>query len=192
MEKNINNTNDLIDFILNGLKFKSDFVIVDSTAGNGKDSLKLLKKMERKSKLYCFDIQKEAVLKTEGLLQKENQDEKEIVFINDSHEFLDKYVKEKIDFLIMNLGYLPGGDKSITTKANSTKKCLEIAISKLNPGGLVFITFYRGFKNGKEEYDKLSKFLREINQRKFNVTETNFINQVNSPPNLVIIERKIQ
>ena len=62
-----------------------------------------------------------AIERTKEKLACENLD-KHVILILDGHENIDLYVKEEVDFVIYNLGYLPRGDKNIITKRNYFSK----------------------------------------------------------------------
>ena len=48
-----------------------------------------------------------------------------VIIINESHHKIDEFVNEEINCICYNLGYLPGGNKQITTLAEtSLKSCL--------------------------------------------------------------------
>lgn len=87
--------------------FTKDHVAVDLTAGNGKDTLFLA---ERASRVLAMDIQQAAIEKTEAFLKEKHV--KNVALIRDSHENVSRYVDlQAVDVFVMNLGYLPGGDK---------------------------------------------------------------------------------
>jgi hypothetical protein len=46
------------------------------------------------------------------------------------------------------LGYLPGGDKTITTVSETTQLALEAAKKILIPGGLISLVVYVGHPGG--------------------------------------------
>lgn len=48
-----------------------------------------------------------------------------------------------------NLGYLPGGDKEITTMSDTTLLALEAAGRIVEPGGLISIVVYVGHPRGR-------------------------------------------
>ena len=89
--------------------------IIDATSGMGNDSLFIGKHLNDKSKLYCYDIQVEAIINTNQLLL--NNNIQNTTLFLDSHENINI---KNIDLVIFNLGYLPTKDKSITTKTSST------------------------------------------------------------------------
>lgn len=123
---------------------------VDATAGNGQDTLFLARAVGSGGKVYSFDIQEAALEKTR-LLLKANGCLGNVELIHDSHENLDLYVQEPVDVLLYNLGYLPGGDKNITTTAQATGACLHKGIRLLADGGLIVMAVYTGHPGGREE-----------------------------------------
>lgn len=159
--------------------------MADMTLGNGYDSLKLLNYFPE-AELIGFDIQEVAIKNTKETLKDIPSSRYKLLL--DSHENVDKYV-DKLDLVLYNLGYLPKADKTIVTKAKSTLKSLQSSLSLLNIGGLIIIIFYVGHKGGMEEYNLSKNFLKDINQKNYNIVEINYLNQINNPPRLVCIER---
>lgn len=133
--------------------------VIDMTVGNGFDTLFLA---NISKKVFGFDIQSKAINITRNLLNKENITNYEL--INTSHEFVDTVLNKylhKIKLILFNLGYLPGGDKSITTKSDTTLKALINARNMLTKDGLILIVFYpheEGKKESKVVLDYLDKF----------------------------------
>lgn len=182
-----NNTSSLIDYILKNY-IKNDMIIADMTLGNGYDSCNILSYLNGTGFLYALDIQDLAINKSMENLKKINYNNYKL--IKDSHINFDKYIKEEIDLAIFNLGYLPGGDKSITTKSEDVLICIEKLLVKLKNNGLVLLTLYPGHKNGADEKECLEKYFKILNQKNFNVLKYDFINQKNNPPYVIMIEKK--
>lgn len=113
-----------------------------------------------------------------------------VITINDSHEFLCKYINEKIDCIIYNLGYLPGGDKSITTKASSTIESLKQAVNLLGSGGFIIICLYIGHYEGTLEKEAIYDFLKGLPKNVFGVMSHTYVNRSASSPELIVIEKK--
>lgn len=155
-------------------------VAVDATLGNGYDCDFLSSCFE---KVFAFEIQKDAC---EKYIDKNNN----VIIINDSHHKIDEYVKEEINCVCYNLGYLPGGDKDITTVAETSLKSIQIALELLAPNGLMSIAIYRGHNEGKEEENCILKYLRELPKNKFGVMLHECINRSSTAPLLVIVEKK--
>lgn len=163
-------------------------IAIDLTVGNGYDTLELCR---RARYVYGFDIQEIAILETKKKLENENL-LGDYYLIHDNHSNILKYISTKVNFIVMNLGYLPRGDKSIITKWESTKKALEDGLSLLEKNGFFLITLYKSHKGAEEEIKGLYKFIKILDQKIYNVTKISFPNQENLPPELYIIERIIE
>ena len=164
-------------------RIKNSDICVDATCGRGNDTLFLAKTSK---KVYAFDIQKEAINASKELLK----DYENVIFINDSHENVFEYVSEDINIAMFNLGYLPKGDKSITTKSPSTINSIDAILKRLAVNGIVSVVCYPGHQEGYIESKELLEYLREINQKDYDIIRYDFINQINNPPYCIVIERK--
>ncbi len=160
-------------------------ILIDATCGNGHDTKFMADLAGPSGKVYSFDIQEEALdnakTLTEGLSN--------IHYILDSHANVDKYINENVKAAMFNLGYLPKGDKSITTKSDSTLEAITQIFGILEPGGRIVIVVYHGHPGGKEEKDALYDFLMQLPPKEANVLEYRFINQKNSAPFIFCIEK---
>ena len=101
---------------------------------------------------------------------------------------VDEYVNELVDVAMFNLGYLPKGDKNVTTKSSSTINSIEKILKMLNLNGIVTIVCYPGHPQGKIESVDLLDFLKKINQKEYDIVRYDFINQINNPPFAIVIE----
>ena len=156
-------------------------IAVDMTCGNGNDTL-LLGKLSKH--VHAFDIQEIALSNTKKLLDDNSVSNYTLHHI--SHEFINKTAIDNVDFVIYNLGYLPNGDKEITTLADSTRKSLTDVLSILNINGYICITVYIGHKNGKIEDDELMSFISSLSSSKYNILQYKFLNKNNSPYTIII------
>lgn len=175
----------ILDFSKKQIKerIKECDIAIDATLGRGNDSLFL---SGIAKKVYAFDIQDEAIEYSKELFKNNKIDN--VTIINDSHENISNYISN-CDIVMFNLGYLPKGDKSITTMSTSSLKAIKEAIRLLNYKGIISIIFYPGCPSGKEEVDIIIDYLKELNQKEFDVIKYDFINQINNPPFCVLIER---
>lgn len=183
--------------IVNTLKISRDIInkhvkegdiVLDCTVGNGNDTLHLAKLVGDNGKVYGFDIQKKALEITRQLLTSENVYNR-VKLIEDSHENINLYIKDKLDFIIYNLGYLPRGDKNIRTKSHSTLISLKKSLDLLNNNGIILITSYVGHEGGMDEKDTIENLLSQLDQSIYNVIKYDFINQKNYPPILYGVEK---
>ncbi|MEQ0488866.1 class I SAM-dependent methyltransferase [Anaerococcus murdochii] len=173
---------DLVKIIID--RKKDIKVAADMTVGAGNDSLYILEntKVER---LYGFDIQKEAEIKAKKLIGEDLR----FIFNLASHDQIENYVKENLDLAIYNLGYLPGGNKEITTKYQTTIKSLEKTLDLLNKEGKIILTIYPGHPAGKVESEELEKFLAKIDPKKYAVMKLSYQNRPKNPPYIIVIQK---
>lgn len=179
---------------------KTNDVVVDATMGNGYDTQFLA---ELGAKVYAFDVQEEALNATEKRLDDagiKNQifeknlsnllTEPSVNLILSGHEKLSEYVKEPIKAAIFNLGYLPKTDKSVVTKADTTLTALDALTNQLVVGGRIAIMIYYGHEGGMEEKDAVIKWTSNLPQKDWEVTSYAPLNQIHTPPILVLIEKR--
>lgn len=91
--------------------------------------------------------------------------------------------------IMFNLGYLPGADKRYTTQVKSTLEALEQSLQLLLPQGLVLLTVYPGHPEGQLEDQAISQWVSTLSQKKYQVLRYGFVNQIHSPPYLLVIEK---
>lgn len=155
---------------------------VDCTLGNGYDTDFLSKKF---IKVYSFDIQEIAIKNYE------KRKPLNAILIHDSHENIEKYIEEEsVDCFMYNLGFLPGGDKQITTKAESSLNSIKFALESLTSKGIITICLYVGHKEGKKEEEILLPFLKSLDKFKYAVVMHSVINRNSIAPSLIVIEKK--
>lgn len=180
MYRYVGNISDLSHDIIKNYVLNKD-VAVDATLGNGYDTDFLA---ELFSKVYAFDIQEEPCIKYK---------EKNIVnveVINDSHHLFNTYINTKVDCIIYNLGFLPGGDKSITTNHITSLESIKLGLELLNSGGMMVICIYRGHNEGKVEETCILQYLKELPKNKYGVMVQSYLNRQDISPMMVIVEKK--
>jgi len=153
---------------------------VDFTMGNGHDTAWLSKTVGETGRVYAFDIQQQALESTARLLKEEGCPEN-YTLIHDSHANVKEYVKEPYQAGVFNLGWLPGADKTITTRRESTREAVNAAIELLDHGGILLIAVYPGHPEGKLEGEMLSEMLSEISRFQMSVARLQIINSPTSP-----------
>lgn len=165
--------------------------VIDATVGNGQDTIKLAQLVGKTGKVYGFDIQTAAIEETKKKAQLTGLTE-QIELIVDGHENFKKYLPHNIQVqaLVFNLGYLPRGDKSIITLPATTLSALEQGLDLLNVGGQILIMIYYGHEGGPEEKDAVLSYIKTLPQENFSVLQYGFINQKNTPPFLIAIEKR--
>ena len=164
---------------------------LDGTAGNGRDTLFLEQLVGGNGKVWAFDIQAQALSNTAGLLR-ENGVEERVELIAASHADLADYVREPLDAAMFNFGYLPGGDKTVTTKAGSSVRAMQAATALLAEGGLLTAVVYSGHPAGRAEAAAIEQWAAALPQEQYQVLHYRFTNQRNHPPQLLAIEKRIR
>lgn len=167
---------------------KEGDTVVDATMGNGNDTLFLATLVGDKGKVYSFDIQACALKNTRRKLYEAGA-QGCVELINDGHQNMDIYVSAGIKAVMFNLGYLPKGDHSIGTKADTTIEALKKSMELLIAGGIIMMVIYYGGDSGFDEKEAVLEYLKTIDCRKYTVLVSDFVNQINCPPIAVCIEK---
>ena len=130
-----------------------DFAI-DATAGNGHDTNFLAERVGKAGKVFSIDIQLEAIESTRSLLSEKALANRVNLRMGDHSAILEQLSKEyedSIATIVFNLGYLPGSDKCVKTRAKNTIRALDASTELLRPSGLLCVTAYRAHHGGQEE-----------------------------------------
>lgn len=166
-------------------KINENSVCVDFTMGNGYDTMFLC--THTKSTVYSFDIQQTALNNTKTLLNENNISNYKLIL--DSHNNFKKYIQQDIDIGLFNFGYLPNGDKNITTKTNTSLEAVKLALENLSDTGILVLVLYPGHSEGFKEANAIEDFTRHLQGNKYNVIKYDFINK-KTPPYVIAIEHR--
>lgn len=180
MFKYVSDVSILSHYIIEKFIEKKD-VAIDATLGNGHDCNFLSSIFK---KVYAFDIQEEACINYKNL-HNDN-----VIVINDSHHKFTEYIKEDVNCIIYNLGFLPGGNKNITTLANTTLDSIKCGLEILVSGGIMAIAIYKGHNEGLEEENAIIKYAQELPKNVYGVMIHQYLNRSSASPVLIIIEKK--
>ena len=163
--------------------------VVDATCGAGQDTVALARAVGSEGRVYAFDIQKKALLLTEARLKTHGFTNVHLVM--QSFASLSEHVPENsAAVIVFNLGYLPGGDHSITTTADTTLEGLECALRTIRPGGIVTVVMYDGHDEGVEEKTRVLEWAEALEQSRYHVAYVSLLNQKNHPPEILWITKK--
>jgi SAM-dependent methyltransferase len=169
-------------------------IVIDATVGNGNDTLFLTELVGATGHVFGFDIQEQALQHTYKRLEEE-QKEKNVTLYLKSHDQIKSVVPfdsyGKITAAIFNLGYLPGGDKQIVTKPQSTIVAIKQLLEIMAIEGIIVLVVYHGHPEGQLERDELVRFVENFDQQKAHVLEYRFMNQQNNPPFIIAIEKRV-
>ncbi|MEJ2315891.1 MAG: class I SAM-dependent methyltransferase [Gammaproteobacteria bacterium] len=143
-------------------------IVIDATMGNGHDTLFLAQLVGETGHVYAFDLQQQAIDQTRARLQM-NGAAKQVTLIKGNHaemaRLLPAGIAGSVAAVMFNLGYLPGGDKSVTTTAESTLQALDASPELIRPGGLISLLIYVGHAGGMEEHQVITEWLEKAGGR---------------------------
>ena len=167
---------------------------VDLTAGNGFDTLVLARLVGEAGQVVAFDIQSAALentrqrLLTEGFAPRIHASSRHplqrlagIDLVADGHEHVQEYLPGAPQAIVANLGYLPGGDRQLTTRSESTLRALKQSLQQLAVGGRLAVAVYVGHPGGEAEGEAVSRFFAELDERCFQVLQLKIPNRLNAP-----------
>lgn len=168
---------------------------IDATCGNGHDTLFIAKNILSvdQGKIYSLDIQTQALAQTRDHLCQNLSPEilKRVELIQSCHSCFPQEIRPKtIKLIVYNLGYLPGGNKEITTSFETTLSSIEKAMDLVADNGLISITCYPGHAAGKIEQTKILKLVEDLHPWKWICCHHVWINR-NEAPSLFLLQRKI-
>jgi tRNA1(Val) A37 N6-methylase TrmN6 len=182
------NTIDLIHKFL-AAKIRPGDCCIDATAGNGHDTLFLARLVGEGGRVLAFDIQPQALRNTAALLE-ENGLRSRADLIEVSHVEMAAYAERgSVRAVVFNLGYLPGGDHSLQTRAETTVPAVRAALELLQPGGVVALCVYQGGDSGFAEKNAVCDFVEALPYREYTVLRLELANRPNYPPLALLITK---
>ncbi|KAI3673936.1 hypothetical protein L6452_40067 [Arctium lappa] len=167
--------------------------VVDATCGNGYDTLAMLNMVSDKShsgRVYAMDIQETALKNTMSLL--DGLCEKEMVkLFATCHSKMEEVVPRGVTVRLVafNLGYLPGGDKTVITKSETTLLGMEAATRIVAAGGVISMMVYVGHPGGMEEYEMVEGFASGLPVDKWICCKLQMLNRPLAPILLFLCRR---
>ncbi len=168
-------------------------LVVDATAGNGHDTAFLAELAGPDGLVLAFDVQEDAIRRTRDRLETLCLLDRCRLFA-EGHELFGERLDgiapgRPLAAVMFNLGYLPGADHALGTKAPTTIAALQQAMARLRPGGLATVALYYGGDSGFEERDAVLRFVESIDVHAFAVQKTEMVNSRSCPPIFLCIEK---
>ena len=164
-------------------------VAVDATMGNGHDTEAMAALVGKSGHVFAFDIQQAALQAASARLAQAGLSDR-VTLMQASHTEMKAFVPDEPDLIVFNLGWLPGGDKSVTTLLSSTKEAVRQALDMIRPGGMVLICCYPGHAEGKRELSYLETMLASLPPQRFNCLEHVFLNAGAEAPRCFAIQKQ--
>jgi 16S rRNA C1402 N4-methylase RsmH len=176
-------------------------LVVDLTAGKGQDTLALFRMVGGSGQVIAFDVQPEALAATQSRLRQAGASTRQataadlplkaqpgVDLLCCSHDQLARTMPGAMQGIVANLGYLPGGNRQIITRPQSTLSALEQACSGLDRGGRVAIVVYPGHAGGADEAEAVKDFFAALDEQFFQVLELRVANR-SQAPSLFVAEK---
>jgi len=173
---------------------------VDLTAGKGADTRFLHRCVGGDGLVVSFDIQPQALQATEAALLEDGAfvrriaaggevgAEPGVALVADGHQHLAGYLKTFPRGVIANLGYLPGSDRSLITRAETSCLAVREAARLLLPGGRMAIVVYPGHPGGAEEGAAVEAELGALPANLYQVLRLQLVNRT-AAPYLLLVEK---
>ena len=162
---------------------------VDATMGNGHDTQWLCELAGEAGRVYAFDVQSEAIRRTEQRLAEAGLSERARLFCA-GHERMAELVPEPVDAVVFNLGWLPGAERGVTTRVETTLQAVEAALSVLKEDGIMTVCVYPGHDEGARELRALMHWAETLDPRRYDALVKAYLNQPNDPPRMLAVKKK--
>lgn len=163
------------------LAAKLPVLALDGTAGNGVDTEFLARAVEEAGRVLAFDVQEEALGKTEQRLAASGTESlaARVRLVRDGHERLKYYLEpgQQVTAAMYNLGFLPGSASELTTTAASTLESLKQLAEATAPGGVISVHCYTGQENGLEESEAVRGWAEGLPWTDWRVLRYDFCNK---------------
>ena len=162
---------------------------VDATMGNGHDTQWLCELAGEAGMVYAFDVQPEAVRRTEQRLAEAGLSERARLFCA-GHERMAELIPEPVDAVVFNLGWLPGAEHGVTTRVETTLQAVEAALSVLKEDGIMTVCIYPGHDEGARELRALIRWAETLDPLRYDALIKTYLNQPNDPPRMLAVKKK--
>lgn len=164
--------------------------VVDATCGNGHDTLLLARLVGARGHVWGFDIQLQAIAETGRRLDEAGLSN-QVTLLQVGHETLAEHVTEPLHAVLFNLGYHPGGDRSIITQPETTGSALEQSLQLLATGGVILVTVYPGHSGGSEEQSAVEGWAANLNPRAYHCWRMGQTNVTSGAPYLLLVQKAL-
>jgi hypothetical protein len=184
-------------------------VAVDGTAGNGHDTLFLARLVGALGVVHAFDVQPGALARTAERLAAAGLDGR-VTLHGRGHEELAAALAmpltmplvmplagpdtggvcpPRVTAAMFNLGFLPGSDRRVTTRPDTTLAALDGLLPLLAAGGVVSLHVYAGHPGGADEAAALDQRLAGLDWDRWRVARYEFANKPRNPERLLLVSR---
>ena len=161
---------------------------MDATCGNGNDTLLLAELVGCSGRVWAFDIQQQAIDQTIVRLSEAGLGDR-VKTIHAGHETLATHVTGAVSLIVFNLGYLPGGARSVVTRPETSLAALIQSLGIMKPGGILVVTVYSGHDGAMDEQQIVEKWATGLDPRSFHAWRMGQTNVTSTAPYLLLVQR---
>ncbi len=167
----------------------------DATVGNGNDLVMMASLVGERGLVIGCDVQEHAIESAKARAAQRGLSDRVRLYV-ESHENIDRICADagisQLRSIMYNLGYLPGGDKSVHTQRQTTIASLGKALELLAPGGAMTIVAYRGHVHGAGETRDVLTWCNKLPSAQFEVFQYSSLLVEMAPIGIAIARRVIQ
>ncbi|MEI6213412.1 MAG: class I SAM-dependent methyltransferase [Desulfuromonadales bacterium] len=164
--------------------------VVDATCGNGNDTLLLAELCGRNGHVWGFDIQQHALDETARRVTEAGMEER-VTLLLAGHEDMLSHTSGPLKAVCFNLGYLPGGDRSLITRPETTLSALEHSLQLISAGGIVAVTLYSGHAGGADEKTAVEGWATALPPQKYHCWRMGQLNVPADAPFVIVIQKVV-
>lgn len=135
-------------------------VAIDATTGCGGDTEFLARAVGSDGRVHAFDIQPDAISHARARLARNDLADRVRWHRMCHSRALDRLPEIEFDAIMFNLGWLPGSDRAVVTRPETTVAALDALAPRLRPGGRLSVIVYRGHTGGPEEDRAVAEWTR--------------------------------
>lgn len=161
--------------------------VVDATCGNGKDTLLLAELVGENGFVFAFDIQEAALERSAARLAEAGLGSR-VTLLAAGHEELARLVTTPVAAVVFNLGWLPGGNRELITRSETTVPALESALRLLHAGAVLTITCYPGHDGGDAETAAVLAWAAALPAHRYHVWRMGQLNVSAAAPFCLVIQ----
>lgn len=160
---------------------------IDATCGRGGDLIALADLLLLPpyfNQIIVYDIQKRAlkIAQMRAKMRFSPRQMDRIIWLERCHSMLGEAEADlPISLIVYNLGYLPGGNRELTSCAVTTIQSLKQAAQILQPSGAISIMCYPGHFEGGIETTVVREFAKQLNAENWEVSEYSYAGKPLAP-----------